>query len=98
MSIQRIGSSRNHLRQKAPVSWHPLTDRQTQLHFPAARGHRMDDRHTQVLLQEVDYRQDTPAGAEKIDGLCLAVFEKCLFDMSVDLLGRKVTDFVEGHR
>ena len=68
-----------------PESSQPAIGRspaQAQLHLPAARRHRVHDRHTEILFQQTDDRQDAPAGAEQIDRVGVAMFEERLLERS----------------
>src|SRR5262245_11630715 len=80
--------ARDHLCEQLPVTFDRLADRQAQLHLPAARRHWVDDRHAEILLQQIDDWQHPPAGAEQIDRVGLAVLEEGLLDVGIDLFGR----------
>src|SRR5262245_62653260 len=68
---------------------------QVALDVPALRGHRVNDRHPEILLELLDDIERAPGRAQHVDRLRLAVLKKDALDETIDLEARKLLHLVE---
>src|ERR1700757_4990774 len=82
---KRSGQRWQRLEQMA-VAGARLVHMEAFLEFPDPRRHGMNDRDAEILFQQIDDAERSPAGAEHVDRVGALAAQKALLDMGVDLL------------